>query len=148
MLSDLSSRHKAPRTHAEQIALKAVGENDASGMSSLFSIIPLKLGVKMVKLVSSESEWDNALYYPGLVNISGTYCFMNSTLQVCGLFFITFPYLNSEPSQALASLTYLQPQIVAIHAKAEALDVPTPVIDALHELFNGMLCLSYTSLFI
>jgi ubiquitin carboxyl-terminal hydrolase 1 len=22
-------------------------------------------------------------YYPGLVNISGTYCFMNSTLQVC-----------------------------------------------------------------
>ena len=64
---------------------------------------------------------------------------MNSTLQVCGLFFISFAYLNPEPTQALASLTYLQPQIDAIHAKAEALDVPTPVIDALHELFNGML---------
>ena len=55
------------------------------------------------------------------------------------LFFINFAYLNPKPSQALASLTYLQPQIEAIHAKAEALDVPTPVIDALHELFNGML---------
>jgi hypothetical protein len=28
-----SPRHKAPRTHAEQIALNAVGENDNSGMS-------------------------------------------------------------------------------------------------------------------
>lgn len=71
---------------------------------------------------------------------------MNSTLQVCGLFFINFAYLNPKLSQALASLTYLQPQIDAIHAKAEALDVPTPVIDALHELFNGMLYLSSTSL--
>ena len=70
---------------------------------------------------------------------------MNSTLQVRGLFFFILAYLNPEPSQALASLTYLQPQIDAIHAKAEALDVPTPVIDALHELFNGMLYLSSTS---
>jgi ubiquitin carboxyl-terminal hydrolase 1 len=112
----------------------------------LLSIIPLKCGIKTDKSISSESEWDNALYYPGLVNISGTYCFMNSTLQVCGLFFINFAYLNPKLSQALASLTYLQPQIDAIHAKAEALDVPTPVIDALHELFNGMLYLSSTSL--
>jgi hypothetical protein len=37
-----SSRHKAPRTHAEQIALNAVGENNASGMFALFLIIPLK----------------------------------------------------------------------------------------------------------
>ena len=69
---------------------------------------------------------------------------MNSTLQVCGLFFITFAYLNTELSQALASLTYLQPHIDAIHAKAEALEVPTLVIDA--ELFKGMplliLCVS------
>ena len=71
---------------------------------------------------------------------------MNSTLQVRSLFFITSAYLNPKPSQALASLTYLQPQIEAIHAKAEALDVPTPVIDALHELFIGMLHLSSTSL--
>ncbi|KAI0677187.1 hypothetical protein C8Q78DRAFT_1001569 [Trametes maxima] len=55
-------------------------------------------------------------YYPGLVNISGTYCFMNSTLQ------------------AMASLVYLQPQLDEIHARAETLDVPTPVIDSLRDL--------------
>ncbi|KAF8621911.1 hypothetical protein AX15_007406 [Amanita polypyramis BW_CC] len=59
-------------------------------------------------------------YYPGLVNISGTYCFMNSTLQ------------------ALASLSYLQPHIDAIHEKAELLDVPTPVIDTLQHLFRRL----------
>ncbi|KAF8520812.1 hypothetical protein BU17DRAFT_75586 [Hysterangium stoloniferum] len=55
-------------------------------------------------------------YYPGLVNISGTYCFMNSTLQ------------------AMASLTYLQPHIEAIHARAEQFDVPTPVVDAFRDI--------------
>ncbi|KAI0775875.1 hypothetical protein BD413DRAFT_524793 [Trametes elegans] len=59
-------------------------------------------------------------YYPGLVNISGTYCFMNSTLQ------------------AMASLSYLQPQLEEIHARAEALDVPTPVIDALRDLVRTL----------
>ncbi|KAF5322338.1 hypothetical protein D9619_000232 [Psilocybe cf. subviscida] len=39
---------------------------------------------------------------------------------------------------AMASLSYLQPHIDAIHAKAEALDVPTPVIDALQELFKTL----------
>jgi len=39
-------------------------------------------------------------------------------------------------TQALASLSYLQPHLDAINAKAEALDVPTPVIDALQELFR------------
>ena len=34
----------------------------------------------------------------------------------------------------MASLCYLQPQVHQIHAKAEALDVPTPVIDALRKL--------------
>ncbi|KAH9927275.1 uncharacterized protein B0H18DRAFT_1003829 [Fomitopsis serialis] len=62
----------------------------------------------------------DAGYYPGLVNISGTYCFMDSTLQ------------------AMASLCYLQPQIEQIHAKAEALDVPTPVIDALRDLLHTL----------
>ncbi|KAF9266133.1 cysteine proteinase [Marasmius fiardii PR-910] len=57
-----------------------------------------------------------ASYYPGLVNISGTYCFMNSTVQ------------------ALSSLSYLQPHLDAIHKKAELLDVPTPVVDALRDL--------------
>ncbi|KAI9467316.1 hypothetical protein BJY52DRAFT_62586 [Lactarius psammicola] len=59
-------------------------------------------------------------FYPGLVNISGTYCFMNSTMQ------------------ALASLFYLQPHIDAIHAKAEAVDIATPVVDALRDLLHGL----------
>jgi len=37
----------------------------------------------------------------------------------------------------MASLSYLQPHIDIIHAKAEALDVPSPVIDALQELLHG-----------
>lgn len=32
--------------------------------------------------VDSKDDEDDNGYYPGLVNISGTYCFMNSTLQV------------------------------------------------------------------
>ncbi|KAH8982431.1 hypothetical protein EDB92DRAFT_125397 [Lactarius akahatsu] len=59
-------------------------------------------------------------FYPGLVNISGTYCFMNSTMQ------------------ALASLSYLQPHIDAIHTKAEAVDIATPVVDALRDLLHGL----------
>lgn len=65
---------------------------------------------------------DSDGYYPGLVNVSGTYCFMNSTIQ------------------ALSSLSYLLPQIDAIHEKAEQLDVPTPVIDALQEVFQELNC--------
>lgn len=63
-------------------------------------------------------------HYPGIVNISGTYCFMDSTLQ------------------ALASLSYLQPHIQRIHEKAEALDVPTPVIDALRDILRSTSSLS------
>ncbi|KAL4076239.1 hypothetical protein J3A83DRAFT_4089982 [Scleroderma citrinum] len=59
-------------------------------------------------------------YYPGLVNISGTYCFMNSTLQ------------------AMASLSYLQPYLVAIHEKAVRLDIPSPIVDALLDLINDL----------
>ncbi|KAG9105054.1 hypothetical protein FRC06_000027 [Ceratobasidium sp. 370] len=54
--------------------------------------------------------------YPGLVNISGTYCFFNSTVQ------------------AFASLKALQPQIDEIHKNAEDWDVPTPVLDALRSV--------------
>ncbi|TFY83111.1 hypothetical protein EWM64_g898 [Hericium alpestre] len=63
---------------------------------------------------------DDAYYYPGLVNVSGTYCFMNSTIQ------------------ALASLSYLQPYIESLHAKAEAFDVPTPVTDVLRDLLHAL----------
>ncbi|KAJ8487929.1 hypothetical protein ONZ45_g14147 [Pleurotus djamor] len=86
-----SKKKHHPRTRAEQLAMnKSENETD-----------------------------DDADYYPGLVNISGTYCFMNSTLQ------------------AMASLSYLQPQIDTIHEKAVELDVPSPVIDALRDLFDG-----------
>ncbi|KAG6876156.1 hypothetical protein C0992_000646 [Termitomyces sp. T32_za158] len=87
--------HKAVRSRTEHIAMDGISSH------------------------SSETGSDYG-YYPGLVNISGTYCFMNSTLQ------------------ALASLSYLQPHIDTIHDKAEALDVPTPVIDALQELFRRL----------
>ncbi|KAJ7919490.1 hypothetical protein B0H13DRAFT_2656774 [Mycena leptocephala] len=55
---------------------------------------------------------DSDAHFPGLVNMSGTHCFMNSTLQ------------------ALASLSGLSPYLLAIRTRAEALDVPTPVVDA------------------
>lgn len=62
-----------------------------------------------------EDEDDYDVYYPGLVNVSGTYCFLNSVLQ------------------AMASLAYLEPHLDAIQAKAIELDVPTPVVDTLKE---------------
>ncbi|KAI0265072.1 hypothetical protein BC834DRAFT_880000 [Gloeopeniophorella convolvens] len=86
----------AVRTRAGQLA---AAERDADGLS--------------------DAEKKN-LFYPGLVNISGTYCFMNSTMQ------------------ALASLQSFLPYIDAIHAKAEAVDVPTPVVDALRDLLHDL----------
>jgi hypothetical protein len=78
-------------------------------------------------------------YYPGLVNISGTYCFMNSTIQVCKAQYLCGRRrcitLNSI-LKALSSLSYLQPHLDAIHEKAELLDVPTPVIDTLRDLLH------------
>ncbi|CAE6477787.1 unnamed protein product [Rhizoctonia solani] len=58
--------------------------------------------------------------YPGLINISGTYCFFNSTVQ------------------ALASLKSLKPQIDEIYENAERWDVPTPVLDALRQVINDL----------
>ncbi|KAM5534438.1 hypothetical protein V8D89_011905 [Ganoderma adspersum] len=78
---------------------------------------------QIARTSSQDSSYDSPSddgYYPGLVNISGTYCFMNSTLQ------------------AMASLAYLQPQLEKIHARAEALDVPSPVIDNLRDLVNAL----------
>ncbi|OJA15531.1 hypothetical protein AZE42_07293 [Rhizopogon vesiculosus] len=59
-------------------------------------------------------------HYPGLVNISGTYCFMNSTIQ------------------AMASLSYLQPYLADTQAKAIELDVSSPVVDALLVLLQEL----------
>ena len=62
---------------------------------------------------------DAGAHYTGLVNVSGTYCFMNSTMQ------------------ALASLSYLRPYLDAVHARAEEVDYPSPVTDALRELLQS-----------
>ncbi|KAJ7681865.1 hypothetical protein DFH06DRAFT_947857, partial [Mycena polygramma] len=76
------------------------------------------------KMNSSEktrsSDLDSDAHFPGLVNMSGTHCFMNSTLQ------------------ALASLSSLPPYLLAIRTRAEALDVPTPVVDALLDLLSAL----------
>ena len=37
----------------------------------------------------------------------------------------------------MASVSYLHPYINAVHSRAEQLDVPTPVIDALRDALNG-----------
>lgn len=42
----------------------------------------------------------------------------------------------------MASLTYLQPYIDEIHSKAEAFDVPTPVIDALRDILHSTFILN------
>ncbi|KZV75344.1 cysteine proteinase [Peniophora sp. CONT] len=67
---------------------------------------------------TEERAADASAHYTGLVNVSGTYCFMNSTMQ------------------ALASLSYLRPYLDAVHARAEELDYPSPVTDALRELLQ------------
>ncbi|KAJ6470745.1 hypothetical protein C8R47DRAFT_1023391, partial [Mycena vitilis] len=86
------------RTRAEQVAESKINSNDKSRSSDL----------------------DSDAHFPGLVNMSGTHCFMNSTLQ------------------ALASLSSLPPYLLAIRTRAEALDVPTPVVDALLDLLAAL----------
>ncbi|KIY51650.1 cysteine proteinase [Fistulina hepatica ATCC 64428] len=67
--------------------------------------------------------------YPGLVNISGTYCFMNSTLQAS---------MCLMHAKAMASLAYLNPHLDAIHSRAVVLDVPSPVVDTLRSLLHKL----------
>ncbi|KAJ7613527.1 hypothetical protein FB45DRAFT_981791 [Roridomyces roridus] len=95
---DSESIEKRPvRTRRQQQVSSAEGKPQKSGMGGT----------------------DDALF-PGLVNMSGTHCFMNSTLQ------------------ALASLSSLPPYLSAIHTRAEALDVPTPVVSALLDLLTQL----------
>ncbi|KAJ7098530.1 hypothetical protein B0H15DRAFT_1018848 [Mycena belliarum] len=68
----------------------------------------------------NKTSVDEQANFPGLVNMSGTHCFMNSTLQ------------------ALASLSHLPAHLRALRARAEALDVPTPVTDALLDLLAAL----------
>ncbi|KAI0070591.1 cysteine proteinase [Panus rudis PR-1116 ss-1] len=98
---DTSSTRKNPRKKLVRTRAEQVGTNgDAAGLT--------------------HARASDEGYYPGIVNISGTYCFMDSTLQ------------------AMASLVYLQPYIDTIHAKAEELDVPTPVVDALRDILHTL----------
>jgi hypothetical protein len=46
---------------------------------------------------------------------------------------------HARPPQALAALHYLPPYLAAVQARAEALDVATPVVDALRSLLSGSL---------
>ncbi|VDC00013.1 unnamed protein product [Peniophora sp. CBMAI 1063] len=95
---------RKPRTRAEMLAQQRkvprseVGGGDAAGAGPA----------------------DAGAHYTGLVNVSGTYCFMNSTMQ------------------ALASLSYLRPYLDAVHARAEELDYPSPVTDALRDLLQTL----------
>lgn len=59
-----STSSGAPRTRAEQLRQRGETTGGSGGEGS-----------------SSAPHIDD-VYYPGLVNISGTYCFLNSTLQV------------------------------------------------------------------
>ncbi|KAA1466673.1 cysteine proteinase [Dentipellis sp. KUC8613] len=97
-----SEKHKGKkkhvRTRADQLARKVAAQEEK---------------------VEGEVD-DDVAYYPGLVNVSGTYCFMDSTVQ------------------ALASLSYLQPYLDAVHDKAETFDVPTPIIDAVRDILQTL----------
>ncbi|KAJ7823513.1 cysteine proteinase [Mycena olivaceomarginata] len=92
---DSTAKKRRVRTRAEQVA-----EHKKNG--------------------AGEKGGDDAAHFPGLVNMSGTHCFMNSTLQ------------------ALASLSNLPPYLLGIRTRAEALDVPTPVVDALIDLLAAL----------
>lgn len=107
-------RSSAPRTRAQQIT---ASKNDT---------------------VSVKVDVVDSYYFPGLVNMSGTYCFLNSPLQVRKRrLSVRRRSLQLPLRQALASLAYLQSQVESIHQKAERWDVPTPVIDSLRSILNG-----------
>ena len=72
---DGSQKHRekkhASRTRAERLGLR----NSAGGNTRWGTGTTLKLS-------NTIGSSNSGGYYPGLVNISGTYCFLNSTLQV------------------------------------------------------------------
>ncbi|KAK4684463.1 ubiquitin carboxyl-terminal hydrolase 1, partial [Tremellales sp. Uapishka_1] len=62
----------------------------------------------------------DAVYFPGMVNLSGTLCYMNSVLQ------------------ALASLPSLLDHLARITNLAVEVDLPTPVIDSLLDILRDL----------
>lgn len=72
----------AVHTRAEQLAARADGRSGASPIKHLYISPRQSLKQPFPKGTNDASEGEKGLFYPGLVNISGTYCFMNSTMQV------------------------------------------------------------------
>jgi len=82
--------------------------------------------------------------YPGMVNLSGTLCYMNSILQVseraclsCATKAADLIKVMTSQTQAFASLSYLKTYLEQIIFLAEEVDLNTPVIDALEGTIQG-----------
>jgi len=73
----------AVRTRAEQLATRTDGRSGTSPVK-LIRYVSARLTFETIisKVTNDASEGEKGLFYPGLVNISGTYCFTNSTMQV------------------------------------------------------------------
>lgn len=84
----------------------------------LFSV-PL-LGMANNALPPTEAAYEPGDKFPGMVNLSGTLCYMNSVLQ------------------AFASLPLLLQHLQRIVELAVQVDLPTPVTDALAETLNQL----------
>lgn len=78
-----SSSAKVLKPRPEEVALQTVSKDSLHCVPFLFSFSS-QLSYPFIAngLRDSDSDADAPRHYPGLVNISGTYCFMNSTLQV------------------------------------------------------------------
>lgn len=80
------------------------------------------------------------VYFPGMVNLSGTLCYMNSVLQVCPCQLSSLSAsvrVKIDKTQAFASVTSLFTQLEKIVQLAQEVDYPTPVTDALLEVLYG-----------
>lgn len=71
---------KAARTRAEQVATNGDAVHDGMKLSVACRTSLILTSESLLDEVGQDGDY---LYYPGLVNISGTYCFLNSVLQVC-----------------------------------------------------------------
>jgi hypothetical protein len=70
------------RTRAEQLAARTDGRSGGMYTSNLFISVRALAEYTPKLSPHGTSEGEKGLFYSGLVNISGTYCFMNSTMQV------------------------------------------------------------------
>lgn len=71
----------AVHTRAEQVAARTDGRPGASP-SNIVCFTETDFETIISEVTNDASEGEKGLFYPGLVNLSGTYCFMNSTMQV------------------------------------------------------------------